>query len=94
MFGGALLVYRAISIVLIRRAGLRVGRGARTGVVTSPGYRAPAPEVFVPTFAGVDGCATPGNSAGHATAGAKTDHALALRSDHLMGADHHEEQPA
>ena len=34
MFGGALLVYRAISTFLIRRAGLRVDRGACTGAVT------------------------------------------------------------
>ena len=42
------------------------------------------PEVFVPTFASV---------ADRATAGAKTDRALTLRADHLIGAEHHQDQP-
>jgi hypothetical protein len=47
----------------------------------SLGYRAPAPEVFVPSFAAA-GCVTPASSAGHAPAGAETVPKLTLPPDH------------
>ena len=43
----------------------------------SIGYKPPAPEVFVPAFASVAGCATPTGSAGHAGATDVPSHSLA-----------------
>jgi Integrase core domain len=52
----------------------------------SIGYRAPAPEVFVPALAALAGCATPTRSASHAPAGAIADPKLTW--DHSGGPDH------
>jgi Integrase core domain len=52
----------------------------------SLGYRPPAPEVFVPAFRRVAGCATSTGSAGHAGATASTK--LTFQPDHSMKADH------
>src|SRR5262249_35372544 len=46
----------------------------------------PAPEVFVPAFAAVAGCAMPTGSAGHA--GATANLKLTFHLDHSAGADH------
>ena len=51
----------------------------------SIGYKPPAPEVFVPAFASVAGCATPTGSAGHA--GATANLKLTFHLDHSAGAD-------
>src|SRR5262245_13141440 len=51
----------------------------------SIGYKPPAPEVFVPTFAAWPGCATPASSAGHA--GATATLKLTFHLDHSAGAD-------
>ena len=52
----------------------------------SLGYKPPAPEVFVPSFA-VDGCATPTSFAGHAPASATANSKLTFQPDHSVGAD-------
>ena len=49
----------------------------------SIGYRPPAPEVFVPAFAGVAGYAHPTSSAGHATGGEATNPELTSRTGPL-----------
>jgi hypothetical protein len=54
----------------------------------SIGYRAPAPEVFVPALAAWPAAQPPTRSAGHAPAGAKTHPKLTFKSDHQAGADH------
>src|SRR5213076_3031406 len=52
----------------------------------SIGYRAPAPEVFVPALAAWPAAQTPTSCAGHAPAGAKTNPKLTFDPDHLVGA--------
>src|SRR5262249_4700390 len=52
----------------------------------SIGYKPPAPEVFVPAFTSVAGCATPTSSAGHA--GETASLKLTFHLDHSAGADH------
>ena len=54
----------------------------------SIGYRAPAPEVFVPALRRMAGCAIQTSSAGHASAGANASPKLTLPMDHPVGADH------
>ena len=53
---------------------------------TSIGYRAPAPEVFTPTFLAWPATQTPASYVGHAAAGAKTSPKLTFNPDHLVGA--------